>query len=173
VEGKIFLVRLKFKGGQLEIISEGPEETMAIGEHLVRLLPSGTIVGLAGELGSGKTCFVKGAARGLGIDPRKVTSPTFVLFNRYFGYKLLQHFDCYRLPRADEITELGLAEQSSREAITFIEWADKMNRGNQGISFLIEFELISEGSRRLRFRKVCGKYVDIIDELYKLLIIKS
>ena len=136
-------------------------ETMAWGTALSERLQAGDIVCLFGELGTGKTTFVKGLARGLKISPRRVNSPTFVLLNRYQGRIPMYHFDFYRLDTVQEIHSIGYEEFLYGEGIAVIEWADKMRSlipvermdifmshggGNQR---LLEFK--SYGSRYERF----------------------
>jgi tRNA threonylcarbamoyladenosine biosynthesis protein TsaE len=90
---------------------------------LGRLATAGDLVVLAGDLGAGKTAFVQGYARELGVEER-VTSPTFTLANRYRGRLEVNHLDVYRLEQIEEVTELGLAELIDGEGVTLIEWGD-------------------------------------------------
>lgn len=103
------------------------EETAAVGRDFGRTLYSGTVVLLSGDLGAGKTAFVRGLAEGLGIDPREVSSPTFTLIQEYRGGRLpLHHVDLYRLqPR--EVADLGL-DDLTLEGVTAIEWPDRLSR---------------------------------------------
>lgn len=105
-------------------ISSSPEETWAIAGRLVASLPSRATVALCGELGSGKTCFVQGMARALGIR-RAVTSPTFTVVNEYRGNCHLTHIDLYRLHGPDEVLALGFDEYLEGDGITAIEWPDR------------------------------------------------
>ncbi len=105
-------------------ISHSPAETAALGEQWGRTAPSGLVIGLSGDLGAGKTQFVKGLARGLGIEAR-VQSPTFALVNIYTGGRLtLFHLDLYRLDTLEQITAAGL-EEYLRPAETVMEWAER------------------------------------------------
>jgi tRNA threonylcarbamoyladenosine biosynthesis protein TsaE len=81
---------------------------------------------LRGDLGAGKTVFVRGLASGLGLDPHEVSSPTFTLVQRYAGRLVLQHVDLYRIERPLEIEELGLDELAREGAIVAIEWAERL-----------------------------------------------
>ena len=101
-----------------------PEETGAAGEALGRSLGPGDVVALSGELGSGKTCFVQGLARGLGVAGH-ATSPTFVLINEYRGRLPVHHVDAYRTVSLVELIDLGLLDLMSGAGVTLIEWADK------------------------------------------------
>jgi tRNA threonylcarbamoyladenosine biosynthesis protein TsaE len=100
-------------------------ETLAVAEQLGRTLKPGTFVLLHGDLGAGKTVFVRGLAAGLGADPDGVTSPTFVLIQHYTGTIPLIHADLYRLENAAAVADLGLEELSSG-AVVAVEWAERM-----------------------------------------------
>ena len=95
---------------------------------LARELGPGAVLLLSGELGAGKTAFVRGLAHGLGIDPAEVTSPTFTLVHEYRGGRLpLIHVDLYRLERA-ELDEIGLDEDLAGCGVLAIEWPERLNR---------------------------------------------
>ena len=108
-----------------EIVSSSAEETQAFGEQLGRLLRPGDVVALRGELGSGKTTLIQGLARGLGLDPDAVKSPTFVLMREYPGAVPLIHIDGYRLQGAPSIAWLDLDLLFSPQKVTVIEWAER------------------------------------------------
>jgi tRNA threonylcarbamoyladenosine biosynthesis protein TsaE len=101
------------------------EETERAGEELARSLHAGDVVALTGELGAGKTCFVRGVVRGLG-SATPATSPTFVLVNEYRGRLPVHHVDAYRTVTLDELMDLGLTELFDGDGITLVEWADKL-----------------------------------------------
>ncbi len=101
-------------------------ETEGVAATLARRLRAGDVVLLVGDLGAGKTVFVRGLATGLEADPEEVSSPTFTLIQEYKGGRLpLYHVDLYRLT-AREAGDLGLEELTSGEAIVAIEWAEKL-----------------------------------------------
>ncbi|HXJ73370.1 MAG TPA: tRNA (adenosine(37)-N6)-threonylcarbamoyltransferase complex ATPase subunit type 1 TsaE [Candidatus Dormibacteraeota bacterium] len=108
------------------LISHSPEQTMALGEQWGQSARPGWIIGLSGELGSGKTQLVKGIARGLGIITR-VLSPTFSLVHEYTAGRLpLAHLDLYRLETAEQIARAGLEEYLLNPAgVTVVEWIDR------------------------------------------------
>jgi tRNA threonylcarbamoyladenosine biosynthesis protein TsaE len=112
-------------GITLELRSEA--ETDCLGRILAACLPPGTTVALEGTLGAGKTRLVQAIGAGLGIDPREVTSPTFVLYQRHAGSKTLHHYDVYRLKDEDEFLQLGPEESFHSDGITLVEWADKFS----------------------------------------------
>jgi tRNA threonylcarbamoyladenosine biosynthesis protein TsaE len=107
------------------LVSRSPEETQAAGARLAARLEAGDVVALVGELGAGKTCFVQGLARGLGVT-RHATSPTFVLVNEYRGRLPVHHVDAYRTDTLTELLDLGLAELVDGDGVTLIEWADRL-----------------------------------------------
>ena len=103
-------------------------ETTAAGRRLAAALSTGSVVLLVGELGAGKTAFVRGLAEGLGVDPTDVSSPTFTLIQEYRGGRVpLLHVDLYRLNDPREIEDLGLDELGTTAALA-IEWADRLPR---------------------------------------------
>ena len=115
---------MKNRGDNVQIISNGVEETELIGEKIVRQLANGTVIAFTGDLGAGKTAFVRGMARGLGISER-VTSPTFTIVNEYEGARPLFHFDLYRLNDADELFDIGWEDYLARGGICAVEWSER------------------------------------------------
>jgi tRNA threonylcarbamoyladenosine biosynthesis protein TsaE len=112
-------------GGLRTAVSDGETETAAAGEALGRELKPGDVVLLYGDLGAGKTAFVRGIARGIGANPDEVTSPTFTIVQEYTGPSAtLYHVDLYRLESA-EIDDLGLDDLVSGVGIVAIEWAER------------------------------------------------
>jgi tRNA threonylcarbamoyladenosine biosynthesis protein TsaE len=108
------------------IHSRAPEDTEAAGETLGRLVQSGDVVALTGDLGAGKTLFVRGLARGLGVPERRVTSPSFTLVNEYRGGRLpLYHVDLYRLEREAELEDIGLDDLYRQEGVA-VEWPERV-----------------------------------------------
>jgi len=110
----------------MKITTRSPEETRDLAAGLVRELGPGSVLALKGPLGSGKTCFAQGCARGLGVEERYITSPTFVLVREYRGRLPFYHIDLYRLSPGPEIALLGLGEYIDGEGVTAIEWAEKL-----------------------------------------------
>jgi tRNA threonylcarbamoyladenosine biosynthesis protein TsaE len=136
-------------------ISHSPAETGSLGERWGRAAQRGLVIGLSGDLGAGKTQFVKGLARGLGITAR-VHSPTFTLVNEYGGGRLrLFHLDLYRLETRGQIVSAGLEEFLQPDGVTVIEWAEKMSRAEgRGSSAQerwrrVQIEIIGETERRI------------------------
>ena len=108
--------------------SRSEAETRAIAAALAPALAPGVVILLSGDLGAGKTAFVRGLAEGLGLDPDEVTSPTFTLVHEYRGGRLpLIHVDLYRLDRA-ELDEIGLDQDLAAQGVTAVEWAGRLSR---------------------------------------------
>jgi tRNA threonylcarbamoyladenosine biosynthesis protein TsaE len=107
------------------IISRSAEETFRAGEAAGGVVRAGDVLALTGDLGAGKTQWVKGLAAGLGSDA-VVTSPTFTLIHEYGGGRLpLYHVDCYRLERPEELLGIGLDDYLDGRGVLVMEWADK------------------------------------------------
>ena len=111
--------------GGLRLWSADETTTRAIGAALAGLLDPGDVVGLAGDLGAGKTRLVQGAADALGVDG-PVLSPTFMLVREYDGDPPIHHVDAYRLSGPLELEDLGLEDVLSADAVVFVEWADRV-----------------------------------------------
>jgi tRNA threonylcarbamoyladenosine biosynthesis protein TsaE len=127
------------------VVSTSAEETAELGRGFAAALRPGDIVGLIGELGSGKTRFVTGVCEGLGVRGH-IASPTFTLINEYpapFG--AVAHIDLYRIGSRSELVELGLEEYFSGSYICLIEWAEKAG------------EMLPPGSRMIRIELGGGK----------------
>lgn len=109
----------------MKVVSRSAQETQALGARLGARLGRGDVVACIGPLGAGKTCFLQGLARGLGVMT-DVTSPTFVLVNQYRGRLPVYHVDAYRTGSLTELVDLGLEEMLHGEGVTVVEWADKL-----------------------------------------------
>ena len=108
----------------MTIFTNSESETEAAGAKLAAALPDGSVVALYGGLGVGKTAFVRGMARGMGIDAH-VSSPTFTIVNEYSGARELFHFDMYRLGSADELFDIGWEEYLARGGVCAVEWSER------------------------------------------------
>jgi tRNA threonylcarbamoyladenosine biosynthesis protein TsaE len=124
-----------------ELLTRSAEETEAAGEALAGRLGAGDLLLLAGELGAGKTTFVRGLARGLGVTAT-VQSPTFTLVRVYPGRVQLAHVDLYRLETAPELDDLGLFELLE-EGVVAVEWGDRLELGDSDLA---------RRARRISFR---------------------
>jgi tRNA threonylcarbamoyladenosine biosynthesis protein TsaE len=106
------------------LVTRNPEETESAGERLGATLAPGDVVAVTGELGAGKTRFIQGLVRGLGVTTQ-ATSPTFVLVNEYRGRLPVHHVDLYRIESVTEAADLGLDEMFAGDGVTVVEWADR------------------------------------------------
>jgi tRNA threonylcarbamoyladenosine biosynthesis protein TsaE len=141
--------------GKCELVVEtsSATETGRLGQRLAQSLRGGDVIALSGELGSGKTTFTQGLARGLGIRAA-VTSPTFVLVHRYQAPdgRVLQHVDCYRLANAPlEMWDIGLTDLYEEDDIVVIEWADRIPDLLPDAHLEVAFTYLDENHRRLHF----------------------
>ena len=130
-------------------MTRSPEETERLGEELGRNLGGGEVVLLQGELGAGKTAFVRGLARGLGADPEEVASPTFVLLTAYPGRLTLYHADLYRLSGGGDDRELGLEELPGPAGVLAVEWAERLSFVPWPRVWRVALEHAGEDARRL------------------------
>lgn len=137
--------------GKWQVRSSDPDETREIGKVLGLILHEPALISLCGELGAGKTCFVQGLARGLGVaENEAVTSPTFTLMNHYHGRLNLYHFDLYRLEHVDELIEMGMDEFLPGQGVAVVEWAERLS-ARETPTLSIHFEHAGEGLRQLTF----------------------
>lgn len=123
-------------------------ETEQAGAAFAASLPDGVVVAMYGELGSGKTAFVRGMARGMGIDCR-VSSPTFTIVNEYCGDRELIHFDMYRLNSGDELFDIGWEDYLSRGSVCAVEWSENVEDAFYGDEIIVRFEKTSPTGRRI------------------------
>lgn len=131
-----------------EFISKSEHETELIGADFSRTLPGGTVVAMYGDLGAGKTAFVRGMARGMGLDCR-VSSPTFTIVNEYLGERELIHFDMYRLSDADELFDIGWEDYLNRGAVCAVEWSEKVEDAFFGDEIVVRIEKLDDTTRRI------------------------
>jgi tRNA threonylcarbamoyladenosine biosynthesis protein TsaE len=135
------------------VITESPEETMELAMDLAHRLRDGDVVALVGELGTGKTVFVKGLARGFFI-PEEILSPSFLLAKTYRGEKVLHHLDLYRVRKEEELQEVGLlALLPPEEGVTAVEWADRFPYLIPKEAFWVHIEHVSETRRKITIRR--------------------
>lgn len=121
-----------------------PEETEALGQKLGDKVRGGDVLALFGGLGSGKTTFVRGLARGLGIG-MPVTSPTYTIVNEYPGKIPLFHFDMYRLADSDELFEIGWEDYMQRGGVIAVEWSENVEDAFERGTIRVYFERTDEG----------------------------
>ena len=126
-------------------------DTMAVAREFAATLRAGDVVLLSGDLGAGKTAFVRGLANGLGANPDDVSSPTFTLVHEYRGGRLtLFHADLYRLQSAT-VEELGLDERAIEQGVLAIEWPERLTHPIAN-PVVVELRILDEQRRELTFR---------------------
>ena len=150
------------------MVSNSVEKTRAFGERLGRLLRSGDVVALSGELGSGKTTFIQGLAQGMGRDPASVKSPTFVLMREYPGQVPLIHVDGYRLDGAPAVSWLDLELLFSPHKITVIEWAERFTGLLPDDRLDVRLEHVSANRRRLALTSSGPRATEVLTQLQAL-----
>jgi len=137
-------------------ISHSEAETEALGESFAHSVSDGTVIAMYGDLGAGKTAFVRGMARGMGLDCR-VSSPTFTIVNEYLGDRTLIHFDMYRLDSADELFDIGWEDYLTRGAVCAVEWSEKVVEAFCGDETVLRIEKLSDTERRITIKEAGEK----------------
>ena len=129
--------------------TNSPEETEALGASLAQELEPGAVLAFTGDLGAGKTAFVRGLARGLGC-PGRVTSPTFTIVNEYEGGRLpLFHFDMYRLSSADELFDIGWEDFLRRGGVCAVEWSETVRDALEPDTIYVDIRRGAEDNQRI------------------------
>ena len=132
------------------------EETHHLGRALGETLPINAIIALFGDLGAGKTTFIRGLVEGIGsIDLREVSSPTFTLLNLYRGDIVVYHFDLYRLPKTAEFFAAGFDEYFTAGGICCIEWAEKITSILPPTTITVTFFHLREETRQIDINPGC------------------
>ena len=131
----------------MEIITKSEKETVEVGKKFAQGLKSGDVVLLKGDLGAGKTQFVKGVAKYFNLDG--VTSPTYAYLNIYGDY--LYHYDCYRLSSGEDAEALGLTDYFGGNNICLIEWSENIKDVLPVNAKEVKIEKIGEDERRITF----------------------
>lgn len=139
----------------MRFISNSVQETIEIGSKLAKRLKRGDVIALVGELGSGKTIFTKGIAKGLGLkNARYVNSPSFVIIKEYKARMPLYHLDLYRLDKAHSLDSLNYDEYLYGGGITVIEWADKIRKLLPQKYIEVRLSAIGENKRKIEVGKI-------------------
>ena len=131
-----------------EFISHSQLDTEEVGRKLAEKLPGGSVVAMYGDLGAGKTAFVRGMAQGMGLSCR-VSSPTFTIVNEYLGQRELIHFDMYRLSSADELFDIGWEDYLSRGAVCAVEWSENVQDAFFGDEIVVRIEKLNDTDRKI------------------------
>lgn len=170
--GKLFsgIIDMSAEEKSFHCLTSSAAETEAWGERLSELLKPGDVIAFYGDLGAGKTTFVRGLARALGAE-ESVTSPTFVIMHIYEGSIPVYHFDAYRLEGAGDLINIGSDEYIGTDGIACIEWSERVQElipaGCLTLKITYRTEIGPEG-RGLEFSAVCGRGLEIVEALHKI-----
>jgi tRNA threonylcarbamoyladenosine biosynthesis protein TsaE len=134
-----------------EVLCKNETETMELALQIGKKAAAGDIICLEGELGAGKTHFVKGFVKAFGIDPALVSSPTFSIINEYEGGMPVYHFDCYRLENPQEALEIGAEEYLYGEGVSIIEWPERIRHILPDEVMWIEITTVNNTTRKISY----------------------
>ncbi len=151
----------------LELVSQGPEQTQKLGLHIGELALPSDVYLLVGELGAGKTCLTQGIAWGLGIKEYAL-SPSFVIMRELYGRLPLYHIDLYRLDCIEESVELGLDDYLYGRGVCVVEWAGKALDILPREHLLIEIIYLSDTGRSFKIKPDGQRYLELVEQLRKL-----
>lgn len=141
--------------------SNSTRDTKMWGRRLGSLLQGGELLAFSGDLGAGKTCFIKGIARGLSLREENILSPTFTMIQEHHGRLPLYHIDLYRLDNV-AINDLGLREYLFSEAIAAVEWFERLEGGGNVERLSVRISYIGANSRRIEFISTGERYSSLI-----------
>ncbi len=148
----------------VEFVTHSPAETQRLGARLAVPALPGDVIALQGELGTGKTQFVKGLARGLGVR-ESVHSPTFILANEYRSGRMpLFHVDAYRVESASEAIGFGLEDYLNDAGLTVVEWAERIRSALPPEHLWIEFDYVEQDARRISIQARGKRYEQLLGE---------
>jgi tRNA threonylcarbamoyladenosine biosynthesis protein TsaE len=146
------------------IESGSTRETKTWGRRLGSMLQGGELLALSGDLGVGKTCFIKGIARGLSLREENILSPTFTMIQEHHGRLPLYHIDLYRLDSA-ALDDLGLREYLFSDSVAAVEWFERLQEGQQINRLCVKISYTGANSRRIEFVAAGNRYADLIARL--------
>ena len=147
----------------LDFITHGEDQTRRLGSKLAPFLRAGDVVALTGNLGTGKTRWVQGICRGLGVTD-VVNSPTFTLVNEYQGHLPVYHIDLYRIGNANEVLSFGLEDYLYGNGVSLIEWADQAHDYMPPNYLEIELHHLEETRRRVVIRPQGNRFLTLIND---------
>jgi len=149
-----------------QITTRSVDETQKLGEIIGTAVTGGTVLALTGDLGSGKTAFVQGLARGLEVpDDYYITSPSYTLINEYPGRFPLVHVDLYRITDPVDIEDIGLYEILDDNGVVAIEWADRIGQKPLPDSITIHFEITDDNTRKICIFANKLKYIYLLKKI--------
>jgi tRNA threonylcarbamoyladenosine biosynthesis protein TsaE len=141
--------------------SGSTRETKMWGRRLASLLEGGELLALSGDLGAGKTCFIKGIARGLSLREENILSPSFTMIQEHHGRLPLYHIDLYRLDNV-VLDDLGLREYLFSESIAAVEWFERLRGGDEFSRLSVAISYTGANSRRIEFSAVGERYCSLV-----------
>lgn len=144
--------------------SRSTRETKTWGRRLASMLEGGELLALVGELGVGKTCFIKGLARGLSLPEEQILSPTFTMIQEHQGRLPLYHIDLYRLEEV-ALDDLGLREYMFSNAVTAVEWFERLREADEMNRLSIRISYSAANSRTIEFAAVGDRYGALVERL--------
>ena len=152
---------------QIRITTHSVGDTQKLGQTLGAAIQRQVIIALTGDLGSGKTAFVQGLARGLDVSRKYyITSPTFTLINEYPGRHPLFHVDLYRIEHLAELEEIGLDEILQKDAVIAIEWAERLSDDMLFDRLELRFRIVNENRRQIdifAYGQRCGNLLKALE----------
>jgi tRNA threonylcarbamoyladenosine biosynthesis protein TsaE len=155
-----------FLMGSWSVVTRSPRQTKSWGNRVGKLLEGGEILGLTGELGAGKTCFVRGLAEGLDVGRKAwIRSPTFTLINEYHGRLPVYHIDLYRVGHRSELEGLGLRDYLYSDGVSVIEWFDHLPPDEVDEYLELRIAYAEGSNRKLTFMAHGDRYKRIVEAL--------
>src|SRR6202521_4178786 len=146
------------------IESRSPHETKSWGRRLASLLEGGELLGLIGDLGAGKTLFIKGLASGLSLREEDILSPTFTMIQEHRGRMALYHIDLYRLEEAG-LDDLGLREYLFTSGVAAVEWFERLREAEDLEVLSVRISYLSPSARRIEFVAASDRYARLLERL--------
>ena len=146
----------------LVVESSSTRETKMWGRRLGSLLEGGELLAFSGDLGAGKTCFIKGIARSLSLPEENILSPTFTMIQEHRGRLPFYHIDLYRLENV-AIDDLGLREYLFSESIAAVEWFERLDGGGEVERLSVRISYTGANSRRIEFVSTGERYSSLIN----------
>jgi tRNA threonylcarbamoyladenosine biosynthesis protein TsaE len=156
-------LRCSESGLVIELDSEA--ETERLGRALAGVVGPGTVIGLVGPLGTGKTQLTRAVAEALGVDPRAIASPTFVLIHEYEGVLPVYHFDAYRLDSPRAFENLGVADYWEAGGVCLVEWADKVRELLPDHAWWVRVEPLDPARRKVAIELPAGASAELARRL--------
>jgi tRNA threonylcarbamoyladenosine biosynthesis protein TsaE len=150
---------------EFSYVAGSERDTDRLGGALSAALPTSATIALCGTLGAGKTRLVQAIAAACGIPREEVVSPTFVLCHEYHGNRTIYHLDAYRLTGAEELRALGIDEYFSADALTIIEWADRILPALPADYLQINIEIISPNTRHFAITPIGSSLANVLSSL--------